>query len=220
MKKLIFDFDGTLVDSMPTWANKMLYVLRKQNLPYPKDLIKIITPLGDIGTAEYFIQRLGAKGSVQALIADMDEYALHEYAYNIPAKEGVKETLELLRSKGYSLNVLTASPHRMLDVCLKRLQLFSLFDNVWSCEDFGRTKSDVQIYHQAASRLNTTAKSCIFFDDNVNALTVAKQSGMQVVGVYDDSAADEQDAIKKAVSKYVYRFEEIKTDVLGGNVYD
>ncbi len=208
-KKLVFDFDGTLVDSMTQWANKMFYVLRKRNLPYPDDLIKTITPLGDIGTAEYFIQHLGAKGSVQDLIADMDEYAMQEYAYRIPAKVSVEETLIRLKERGYSLNVLTASPHRMLDVCLKRLRLFTLFDNVWSCEDFGMTKSNVQIYHQVAERLQTSAENCIFFDDNIHALMVAKQAGMQVIGVYDDSALEYREEIQKTVSQYIYRFDEM-----------
>ncbi len=208
MKKLIFDFDGTLVDSMEQWANKMFYALKKRNLPYPDDLIKTITPLGDIGAAKYFIDELGAKGSVEDLIADMDEYAIEEYAYKIQAKETVKETLLRLKAKGYSLSVLTASPHRMLDVCLKRLEMFDLFDNVWSCEDFQMTKSNIQIYHQVADRLHTTVEECVFFDDNIHALTVAKKAGMEVVGVYDKSAEEYREEIKELTSLYIYNFSE------------
>lgn len=50
----IFDFDGTLVDSMQQWSGKMLHILDENNIAYPPDVIKIITPLGDRGTAEYF----------------------------------------------------------------------------------------------------------------------------------------------------------------------
>ncbi len=65
----------------------------------------------------------------------------------------------MLKAQGYSLNVLTASPHRMLDACLKRNGIYNLFDNVWSCDDFSTTKSDVQIYHMAAERLHTTVET-------------------------------------------------------------
>ncbi len=210
MRKLIFDFDGTLVDSMKQWANKMFYVLKKQNLSYPDDLIKIITPLGDIGAARYFKDRLGAKGSEQELIACMDEYAMKEYAFNISAKETVKDTLFELKERGYSLNVLTASPHRMLDVCLKRLGMFELFDNVWSCDDFSTTKADVQIYHKVAQRLNTTVENCIFFDDNANALTVAKEAGMHVIGVYDESSIEYKQEIENIAEQYIMSFSQLK----------
>ncbi len=206
MKKLIFDFDGTLVDSMRQWAGKMINVLERNSIDYPKDIIKIITPLGDRGTAKYFIEKLGLDMSESDIIAQMDEYALKEYTYNIQAKETVVETLDLLKKEGYSLNILTASPHRMLDVCLGRIGIYDMFDNVWSCDDFGRTKSDVNIYYEVAGLLNTTTEDCVFFDDNINALSVAKKSGMTVVGVYDDSSADYANEIIKLSDSYIYRF--------------
>lgn len=51
----IFDFDGTLVDSMPVFAQTMLQIVEENHLDCPDDIIKIITPLGYEGTAEYLI---------------------------------------------------------------------------------------------------------------------------------------------------------------------
>ena len=55
---------------------------------------------------------------------------LKEYTENIPPKNKVKETLIELKRRGNGLNVLTASPHSVLDPCLKRLGIFDLFNNV------------------------------------------------------------------------------------------
>ncbi len=210
MKRLIFDFDGTLVDSMPAWGGKMLYVLRKFGIDYPENIVEIVTPLGDRGGAQYFIERLGAKVSTEEMIAAMDEYALPKYAEEIPAKAGVEESLRRWKGKGYSLNVLTASPHRMLDVCLKRLGLYDLFDNVWSCEDFSMTKSDARIYEEVASRLSARVEECIFFDDNVHVLTVAKRVGMTVVGVYDESSKGGAEEIRALCDEYIFNFSEME----------
>ena len=77
----------------------------------------------------------------------MKEYMLDAYFHTIPPKQNVPEVLKALKAKGVSLNVLTASPHITLDACLKRLGLWELFDNIWSCgADFGTTKTNPDIY--------------------------------------------------------------------------
>ena len=50
----LFDFDGTLVDSMPSYVSVMLRILDENGIEYEDDIVKIITPLGYAGTAEYF----------------------------------------------------------------------------------------------------------------------------------------------------------------------
>ncbi len=209
MKELIFDFDGTLVDSMRQWGGKMLNILKVYGISYPDDIIKTVTPLGDRGTAQYFIRTFGIESTVEELIAMMDAYALPEYSHRIVAKETVEDTIRVLREKGYRLHVLTASPHKMLDVCLKRIGLYDLFENVWSCDDFGTTKGDVRIYHEVAARVGASVGDCIFLDDNVHALSVAKNAGMTVVGVYDESAEEMKDEVISLAAAYLYRMEEL-----------
>ena len=119
-KTYLFDFDGTLVDSMPVFINIMLRVLDENNISYSDDLIKIITPLGFLGTAKYFKEALGIELSLDEIINKMQKYAYDGYAYDIPAKNNVINVLKSLKSKGASLNILTASPHATLDICLKQ----------------------------------------------------------------------------------------------------
>ena len=199
----IFDFDGTLVDSMPTWGGKMLHVLDKNGVSYPEDIVRTLTPLGDLGSARYFQEHFHLNKGVDELLAEMDEFALPAYRDAIQAKKGVREALEALRAGGHSLSVLTASPHRMLDPCLQRLGLRTLFDHVWSCDDFGLTKAQVEIYAQAAARLGRPVGECVFLDDNLGALRTAKQAGMRVIGVQDDSSHPDEAAIRALVSQFV-----------------
>ena len=175
----IFDMDGTLIDSMDAFGGAMIRFLEDNNIPYPSDIVKIITPLGFKGSAEYFLT-LGSKKTVDEMLIDFRDYMIEPYTKTIPEKEGVTETLLKLKAEGHSLNVLTASPHVTLDPCLKRLGLYDLFENVWSCDDFNLTKSEPEIYIEAAKRLGTTVSECIFIDDNVNAIKTAKEAGKYV----------------------------------------
>lgn len=208
-KTFLFDFDGTLVDSMPTYVSAMLRILDDNGIPYEKDIVKIITPLGINGTAEYYID-LGLQLSKEQIIGLMKEYMMKAYFETIPVKKNVAEVLHQLNNEGISLNVLTASPHITLDACLKRLGLYDLFDNVWSCDDFSTTKSDPVIYKMVAEALGRDVKDIIFFDDNYNADKTAKKAGMTVCGVYDISSDDYTEEIKKLTDYYIDDFSQIK----------
>ena len=205
---LLFDFDGTLVDSMPCFSFTMIKVIKEFGLPYPENIIEILTPLGYGGSAKYMIEKLGAKENEDALVSKMHEYAYNGYAREIVLKDGVFDFLNGARSLGYSLNVLTASPHRMLDVCIKRNCVFDLFDNVWSCEDFGTTKSDPNIYISAAERLGTDISRVAFFDDNLHAIETAKLSGAYTIGVFDVSGAAFTEQLKTVAHRYLPTFDE------------
>jgi HAD superfamily hydrolase (TIGR01509 family) len=127
----------------------------------------------------------------------------------VPAKAHVIETLRRLKARGDDLNVLTASPHEMLDPCLRRLGVYDLFTNVWSCEDFGTTKADPQIYHMAAARVGRPVDQIWFLDDNLGADQTAKAAGMRVCGVHDASSEEYTEDMIRSTDAYIRDFSEI-----------
>ena len=205
----LFDFDGTLVDSMPTFVSAMLRILDENGIAYGSDIVKTITPLGLSGTAAYYIDHMGLKMSREQLMGLMKEYMMDAYFRTIPAKANVPEVLRMLKSRGASLNVLTASPHVTLDACLRRLGMYDLFDHVWSCDDFGTTKADPAIYRRAAEALHCDVADVLFLDDNLNADRTAKAAGMRVCGVYDASSAGDEEKIKAVTDFYITDFSQL-----------
>ena len=205
----IFDFDGTLVDSMPSWSAKMLNILHKTNTPYPADVVRRITVLGDTGTAKYFKEELGVPLTFEEMYAMMDEFALPKYRDEILLKDGVREYLAGLREAGASLGVLPASPHRMVDPCLKRLGIFDWFERVRTSEDFGKVKSDPTIYADAAAEFGVKPADVVFFDDNIGAVKTAAYAGMRTVGVYDATGEDFADELRAAADYYVTNLGEL-----------
>jgi len=208
MKHYLFDFDGTLVDSMPTYASIMKGILDEHGIPYGDDLIKIITPLGYHDTAVYFI-KLGLRMEKEAILECMGSRMVDAYTHRVPAKKNVITVLQTLKQRGCSLNVLTASPHMTMDPCLKRLGIFELFDNVWSCEDFGLNKANPEIYHRAAAKLGVPVEDVLFLDDNPNADRAAREAGMKVCGVYDDFTAEFAEEMKRENDHYIEDFQQL-----------
>lgn len=206
---LLFDFDGTLVDSMPSYSRVMLGILDDFGISYGPDLISVITPFGTVKTAEYYVEKLGVPLTVEEILERMKKELLFAYLYEIPAKEGVVSALKKLKEEGKSLNVLTASPHISLDPCLKRLGLYDLFDNVWSCDDFSLSKADPVLFDKVAENLLKDPSRILFFDDNLGALSTAKKAGFSLCGVEDDSAEKEKEKIRQISDFYLESFEEL-----------
>ena len=208
MKAYIFDFDGVLVDSMATYAGCMLRILDDHRVPYSADIIKIITPLGTAGTVRYF-QQLGLQLSDKEIIAQIGKYLYEAYAHHIEAKPEVISTLRQLNAQGARLNILTAGPHVTLDPCVQRLGIADLFENIWSCDDFGTGKSDPAIYKMAAERLGLQPDEILFLDDNYNADKAAKAAGLQVCGVFDESSREYESAMRELTDRYIYSLSEL-----------
>ncbi len=208
-KAYIFDLDGTLVDSMGYFAEGMVKILKEDGIEYPEDIINIVTPLGLIKSAEYFME-LGVKGTREEIIARMGENMIELYTYYVKTKPYVKEYLEMLKSEGKRLFVLTASPHVTVDVCLKNNGVYDLFEEVWSTDDFpGLTKTGTELFYKVAEKIGCNMDEVEYFDDNITALINAGKAGFETVGVYDEHYDVPSDEVRAVSFKYIKSFAEL-----------
>lgn len=187
----VFDLDGTLVNSMPYFKRAMLSIAEDEGLEYDEDLIKILTPLGYVGGAKYYIDTYGVDATVEELCERVRVRLVDAYTNDIKLKDGVREYLTALSESGARLFVLTASPHSVTDVCLKNNGVFDLFEQVWSVEDFALTKSDTRIFFEVAKTIGSGTADVHYFDDSLIALENAKGAGYITYGVYDSQSDEE-----------------------------
>lgn len=205
----VFDLDGTLVDSMPYFSKGILSIADDAGIKYGAELIRILTPLGYVGGAEYYVRELGVKDSVENIVKTIGDRLVYEYSNNVVLKAGVGEYLRRLKEEGARLFVLTASPHLVTDVCLKRNGVFDLFEQVWSVEDFKLTKSDTRLFYRVSEAIGCENGEIHYFDDSLVALSNAKKSGYITYGVYDAQTDEEIAEMKREYDFYVRSFEDI-----------
>ena len=204
----LFDFDGTLVDSMPTWSGIHVNALKNAGVEVPENFVQTITPLGNFRASQYTLS-FGLDISLEDYLAHVSKTLYDAYTTHIALRPGVREKLLELKAAGHSLNVLTASPHDYLDPCLRRHGIYDLFDNVWTIDDFGYTKAQTIIYTTAAQRLGAAVDRCIFVDDNATAVDTARQAGMQTIGIFDETSRDFASQLKAAAHLYIEEFSQI-----------
>lgn len=208
MKHYLFDFDGTLVDSMPTWSGAHIRALEEAGIPVPEGFVETITPLGNYWGSKYTVE-LGLKISLEEYLDRLSKYLYGEYTTRILLKPFVREYLEKLKAEGAAVHVLTASPHLYVDPCLKRLEIYDLFEKVWTIDDFGLTKGQPELFREAAARLNARPEDCTMVDDNFTAIATAQKAGMKTLAVYDDSSAGSEGSLSALADCYIHTFEEL-----------
>lgn len=206
----IFDFDGTLADALPYWGQMLAKFIGARGHQMPPEMAQDIMPLGVHGAACLLIERFGFTETPEELgekmVAEMYPY----YENEIILKAGAESYLRELKAAGHHLNILTGSPHRTADPCIRRLGIGALFDCIDSTEDYGLKKTDPEIYTAMLAKLGATPNETVFFDDNLYNLATAKALGITTVGVYDAAGENCIEETRAACDRFIMSFAELK----------
>ena len=203
----IFDMDGTLIDSMLFWKNLASeYLSSKGVTQIPADILERIKPMTMSESAALFQQEFDLTDDPEAKMnAMMDAH----YRNDIPLKPGVQEYLYRLHSRGVRMCVASATAEPLMESCLTRLGVRDCFEFLLSCETVGAGKRSPLVYHVSAKRLGATPQEIAVYEDALYALQTAKDAGYYVVGVYDDSAANNWLTIEKLADEIILNWEEV-----------
>lgn len=186
----IFDFDGTLVDSMPYWQNESRNFLAERGVTENVEpILERIKPLTIVEAARIMIAQFGFSDDPVQIGGNMTASMDVRYRDTIPLKEGVKEYVAALHKRGVKMCVASASKAEAMDQCLTRLGVRDLFEFTISCIDVGAGKDRPDIYLTAAKRLGASPEEVAVYEDSDNAMRTAKGAGFYGVGVYDPQAA-------------------------------
>lgn len=202
----IFDMDGTLIDSMGFWRNLASeYLCSKGVAQVPEEILRKIKPMTMSESAALFQEVFGLRGDVEAEMNDMmDEH----YRNDIPLKNGVRDYLEMLRGQGVRMCVASATAEQLMESCLSRLGIRDYFAFLLSCETVGAGKSSPLVYHESAKRLQANPDEIAVYEDALYAVRTAKNAGYYVIGVYDEGAAKNWEAVTKIADEVIKNWEE------------
>lgn len=209
-KACIFDFDGTLADSMWVWERVDLEFMGRYGIPYNREYAESIAALGFEGSADFFIETFNLTVAPEDLITEWQHMARDKYAYEVQLKPGARAYVEQLRAAGVPLAIATSLQRILLEPALRNNGLIELFDAVVVCEEVcAGGKSTPRPYEEAARQLGVPLASCTVYEDVARAARSAKKGGARVVGVRDDHDQQARDELIEVCDEFIDSFEDL-----------
>ncbi len=203
----IFDLDGTLIDSMPVWSAIDRQMLTDRGVVYDLDAATEATKALSIREAmQYWVDHFGIKDTVDKLVAEADERVRQAYATTVPLKNNVLEYLDHLKKQGVRMCVATSTTIPLVEVVMRRLELWDRFEFVLSAHDVGRGKEFPDVYLEAARRLGAKPGQCTVYEDTLAAVRTAHAAGFRTVGVADSCGVTNAAETSAAADCYVLDF--------------
>ena len=209
MKHIIFDLDGTLIDSMPVWQNTGAHFLENHGFTPPEDLHKIVKTQTLYQTAEYFRDTLGVPCTVEEIIDEVISFVEEQYRTAIPLKPYVREFLEKQKAEGTKMCILTASEDSYIGYALDRLDIRKYFDFIMTCTETGHYKTEPDVFEIAMKKLGGTKEDTFVFEDALYAVEGAKKGNFKVYAIADPITETDSTAIRAAADRYINSYSEL-----------
>ncbi len=205
---MIFDFDGTLFDSMSIWETAGADYLKSMGYTAEPDLHKKLSKMSLLQAGEYLKERYALTVTTGEIMKGINKTVEDFYYYHVMPKENVKEFLYLIKSKGIKMCIATATDRPLIEAALKRCGILEFFEDIFTCSAIGRGKDEPDIYEYACNYLQTEKCKTVVFEDTCYAAKTAKNAGFFVVGIYDKYEAQTK-KLKQISDRYYTSFDEI-----------
>ena len=205
-KYMIFDLDGTIIDSNPGLSNILLNCLQKYNMPTTEEFIVEVKTK----SMQWLFSRISE--IVKTVTKEEVEVELlkkqKELYEDVELKKSVDEFIKKSYEDGTRLCVATATNSDLAEYVLRKKDLLKYFDFVISTTDLKlQTKDTPDIFLYCANKFKVNDyKEILLFEDSLNALKAAKSIGIRTCAIYDK---EKENYVKKVSDYAIYDFSEI-----------
>ena len=206
---LIFDCDGTLLDTMPAWNDLEARFVQMAGVTLSEKQYEELRAAPIDECAAIFHNRYGLGDSPEHVLSMMDDDLLGYYQTRATALPGVKALLQRAQERGIPCTVVTSSPARYVVAGLKNAGIGGYFERLITTDGAGFSKQDVRIWQLALDVMGSTPQTTWGFDDSVYAVKVMNEVGINTVGAYDCDETGTFDDLAAVADIAVHSLEEL-----------
>lgn len=202
----IFDFDGTLFDSMFLWDSVGEIYLRSLGKEPGPSMREDVRALSLYQSACYFQKEYDLPLSPEEIMAGINRTIGHFYLHEVQPKPGVVAFLEQLDRAGIRMCIATASDRCQIEAALRRCGMEQYFAAIFTCSEVGHGKDEPVIFRTAMDHFHADRSSAVVFEDAIHAIRTARADGFPVVAVFD-SSEKRQTEVRSLANCYLADFE-------------
>lgn len=202
IEAIIFDMDGTLVDSMGIWTEIDKEFLEKYHLEEPEHFHERMEGKSYSETAQYFLDLFPELPHTrEELEAEWYEMARAKYAEELKFKPGAYEFLCSMHEAGVKLGIATSNKRELAVAAIEANNAAGLFDSIWTACEAKAGKPAPDVYLRVAEELHVKPEHCLVFEDVPMGILAGKNAGMKVCAV-EDAFSKPQEAKKRELADY------------------
>jgi HAD superfamily hydrolase (TIGR01509 family) len=179
---VLWDMDGTLIDSEPYWMKSEGAFARENNSPWTEQDGLSLVGMSLYESSKIIKDRVGSNLSPEKIIEKLTDEVSAQLKDQVLWRPGARELLMLLRKKKVKTALVTMSMHRMAQQVVDAIG-FDAFDVIVAGDDVLHGKPHPEAYLKAAELLGVQPADCVAFEDSISGLRSAEAAGTQAVGV-------------------------------------
>lgn len=183
---VIFDLDGTVIDSEGAWGKAFVKVLEslgvKTDSDHPEIVGVSVKPNWQALLQKYNIKTTKTLDELETLTY-VEFEKLITY---ISLKDGVIEFIEDLKENGYDMALATSTNWSIVEKILNQFQMHYLFDVVTTGEEVINPKPSPEIFMVTSDKLGIDPEHCLVIEDSPSGVEAAKEAGMKVIAISRD----------------------------------
>lgn len=209
IKAVLFDLDGTLVDSMWIWKQIDIEYLGRFGIVLPETLQSEIEGMSFSETAFYIKDKFQIPDSVEQMKDDWNKMAWEKYEKEVFLKNGAEAFLHACKARGIKLGIATSNSKELVANVLRARGILSLFDGVVTGCEVERGKPSPDVYLEAAKRCGVNTDECLVFEDIVPGIMAGKNAGMKVCAIEDAYSMHQKSEKERLADYYIKDYTEI-----------
>lgn len=206
---VIFDLDGTLVDSMWMWKQIDVEYLGRFGRTCPPHLQKKIEGMSFSETAAYFKETFLIPDTIEQIKQAWIDMSIEKYRREVPLKKGAGRFLEYLKAHEIKMGIATSNGRAMVDVVLDSLGIAPYFHVITTACEVAAGKPAPDIYLKVADTLEVEPERCMVFEDIPAGILAGRAAGMKVCAVEDEFSARMREEKKQLADYFIHDYDEL-----------